>query len=652
MPDPDKQFTDAEDEMDALLEKVDASESLGTAPVPPQPRFDQPDPSVGDKELDELLSVAVEAPEAQMTVGEPEVIKTAGAPQPPPSQPSWYESLLRGAGQGVTAGFGDELSSVLTPSSDDGTGIPRTYAAGSASQDLRNTMRAENEEAAAANPVSSAAGNILGSIPGAIATGGGGLATQTGSAALNLAANNIGRGEGSLQDRLDQSDETIKEHPLQTGIALAAPAAARGLGSLLKKTGANATTAGDKLRTHSFMTPAQRSAYEASKGKGSLAKLGKDAGEAGLYKSRGFMDWFKPVNASRVSDNAAGLRASSGKEIGALRNEFTSAGVNPTIPIDDMVSELRGMGTTASKRTDPLSKVAGARTFNKFADNLGFEDVGGQAPAIKADPITAFREIDAPTRPGGGQLIPRPEGGFVGTTGRRTIVEPVPAELVHEGTIPYAGKVSRSSMPLKEVFADMQDLGGNIDWGRNKLTTEAPAAEVARKFLYGGYKDKVGKALVAEAEAGRIAPEKVAAYTKANKDFSTAAAVSDPALKMAERNEQAGLSLKDLVVGAATGNPFASVVSRGMQGSGGAVGARGAYATGGLASGAGKILSGVASAPGALAGAIAPSPIQKASQEQPGAPKSVVETTANTDLKEQILKAGQKASNWYKRWVK
>lgn len=506
-------------------------------------------------------------------------------------KPPWYESLARGAYQGATLGFGDELAGQVVAALTD---QPATEA----TQDIREA----DAQAAKAHPVLNFAGNAIGAIPGAMATGGGSLATRTGVGGLALAANNIGRGTGNLSERLEQSDQAIKEHPIATGLALATPALAQGAASALKSLAGRAEPAADKLRTHTFMTPAQRSTYEAAKGPGSLAKLGKAAEDEGLLKARGWTSWLKPRTASDVSANAQEALTRSGKTIGALEDEFTGAGANPQVPVRAMIDELRDKASAASDMVDPLSHSTGADTFNKFADKLA-------------------------------------------------AVPPAGAEGAERG-----------ALTLEQAIANKRDLGSNVNWMRNANTSDSPAAEVARKYLFGGLKDKISSTLENEAAAGRIDPQKVAAYKRANTTFSTAAAVADPALKMAERNEQSGLSLRDLLAGSALGGGpvggLATLAAKGSRGSGASMTARGLDTVAGLAKGSSAAADALSKAP-AVSGAMgastydarASTPIEKAAQARPGAPKHEIEKSANSDLKQTIQQAAQKTSKWWKHLI-
>lgn len=83
---------------------------------------------------------------------------------------------LHGAAQGFTYKHGDEVASYLTPEvkeeEADGHGdLTRHYAAGSARNDMRNTMRADNKEAQKRSPWAYGLSEVGGMAPAAIALG-------------------------------------------------------------------------------------------------------------------------------------------------------------------------------------------------------------------------------------------------------------------------------------------------------------------------------------------------------------------------------------------------------------------------------------------------------------------------------------------------
>ncbi len=73
------------------------------------------------------------------------------------------EDLGHGAAKGATLGWGDEIASSDLPAFDDGTGIPRTYAEGSAQESMQAGMRANDDQAQARSPVAFGIGEAGGS---------------------------------------------------------------------------------------------------------------------------------------------------------------------------------------------------------------------------------------------------------------------------------------------------------------------------------------------------------------------------------------------------------------------------------------------------------------------------------------------------------
>lgn len=81
---------------------------------------------------------------------------------------SIVDALGRGAAQGATAGFGDELVSRILaslPGPSDPQGYGRNYAAGSEQADVQNSERASNAAAAGEHPLAYGAGSLAGGAP-------------------------------------------------------------------------------------------------------------------------------------------------------------------------------------------------------------------------------------------------------------------------------------------------------------------------------------------------------------------------------------------------------------------------------------------------------------------------------------------------------
>ncbi len=554
MPDPEKvseqKNFEAENEIDSILGDFAKAkdDTLGVVKGA-LPKVKEEIAAVPD-EIDQVLSNfrgAPKDPEAGMLsqpvqVGEPEVIKRP-----------WYSRLASQAKEGA---------------SDAGTAL-KPYFAGMGGMAPNPEALAQDQaaarEASSRSPVSTTAAKI-----GAAAAGGAAL----GPAGLGDVAT------GGVLSGLDTkaAGGTPKDMAVSGLAGAGTTSLLKGLGPLLQQGGNWAKGKAGELYTHSFMNPAQRAAYQAAKGEGSLGKLGQDAREAGIFKG------FGPANAEKAAHNASVLKASSGKEIGALEDEFTGVGHNPDVPISHMVDELRGKASNSSDMVDPLSKRSGTRTFDKFADSL------------------------AATPP------------------------------------PGAEGPERGALSLKAAIANKRDLGNNVNWLKNPGTANTPAAETARKYLFGNLKEGISNTLESEASAGRLDPQKVAAYKRANSTFSTASSVLDPALKMAEKNKQGGLSLGALVAGTALGGGPGGLAAAGansmLKGTGSGVAASTANAVGGAAQGLGKAAAFMGARP-----AIASPIVAAKASLPPGTPKSEVEKSANSSLKSQIQEAAQNATS-------
>lgn len=144
---------------------------------------------------------------------------------PPPAPPSMGESLARGAGQGATLGFGDEINAgvqALGIKALGQTGADKSL--GQLYRENRDTFRRENDAAKKEHPYVYGAGQIAGGAPLALATGGGGTARLIGtSAALGGAT---GLGESTAADVGGMALDAGKG----AAIGAAIPAAVTGLG--------------------------------------------------------------------------------------------------------------------------------------------------------------------------------------------------------------------------------------------------------------------------------------------------------------------------------------------------------------------------------------------------------------------------------------
>jgi hypothetical protein len=164
------------------------------------------------------------------TPDEIDAITRSAAPPRVAAPPNIPESLARGAGQGATLGFGDEINAgvqALGIKALGQTGAQKSL--GQLYKENRDAFRRENEAAKAAHPYVYGAGQIAGGAPLALATGGGGTARLIGtSAALGGAT---GLGESTAEGAGGMALDTGKG----AAIGAAIPAAVTGAGALLRR---------------------------------------------------------------------------------------------------------------------------------------------------------------------------------------------------------------------------------------------------------------------------------------------------------------------------------------------------------------------------------------------------------------------------------
>lgn len=146
------------------------------------------------------------------------LMRAMSPPPPAPEKPSELEAGLRGAAQGATFGFSDELTGAALGL---GRALPEFLGGmgenlGDAYRRERDAARAANRAAAEAQPGYYLGGEVVGGIGSALATGGAGAGLK-GAVALG-AASGFGHGEG-----------TAGEQALQTAVGAGMGAASYGL---------------------------------------------------------------------------------------------------------------------------------------------------------------------------------------------------------------------------------------------------------------------------------------------------------------------------------------------------------------------------------------------------------------------------------------
>ena len=130
---------------------------------------------------------------------------------PPAPEPGWFEpgskseAIVRGASQGATLGFGDEIQAAIRAGASKLTGDQRPVS--DIYTQLRDEERAANKAAQEANPKSYGAPEVIASMPAYMA-GGAGAGTIKGAAATTAAVSGVqgtGTAEGSPEEQAKQA---------------------------------------------------------------------------------------------------------------------------------------------------------------------------------------------------------------------------------------------------------------------------------------------------------------------------------------------------------------------------------------------------------------------------------------------------------------
>lgn len=594
MPDPKKSAADIE--LDELLGGpaapglpdvpiVDDKLPVTNAPIPKVNQVPDLQASpAADAELDALLA----APQAQMTVGVPEVIKTP-VPRPVEQPKPWYEALVpksmparpdQAAGRGLDApltpasqaaadeqnkSVGQKALDAYTDLSNGTAAALNTATFGLSGRGLEAMGGPSQQQMNAQSPLSTAVGSTAAAVFSpvneiAAPVQGAGALARMGRAALTNGVINAGYGAQAAHDRGEPELEGAVAGGL-TGAALGAGGEGAGaLASGLKKKAAEMTS-------HIFMTPAQRAALNAAKGSTEASgELGQAVRDAGLVKPRGWLDYLRPPTAGRVAENAEKKLATAGAGIGRFEDSIVKSGVNPDVDVAPLVDDLTQMSHESSNRL-PLGAEKDA-----------------QVAADQADRITKVSQAHGP-----------------------------------EGTIPFS-----------EAIKDKRDVAGRIKWNKS-AQQDTYGQEAVNKAVWSQLKEQSDAALDKAVAEGSIDPEALATYKKDNREFSTAAQVFDPAMKMAERNAETGLSARELL--------WATALGGGLEGGIGAMAAK--AGRGGIAGAQAGLANKASQASGALSstlkgGARVLPAMQEAQQKKPDAPKGEQRAEANQITKDQL----------------
>lgn len=276
--------------------------------------------------------------------------------QTTPAGPGKAEAFARGAGQGATLGFGDEigagvgtvLQKVLPESMggiDYGKGFLQLY------RENRDSFRKDNKAAKDAHLGYYIAGNLAGGAPAAVATGGGG--------ALRLAASSAGLGAASALGESEAQDVggNLKDAAEGGAAGLLLAGGLRGLGKAVAPLGA--------VLDKGAVGTARRVLMNSAASLSNKRKLSDDAVREALHSGAITVGGTSEGAASRLE----GLRETVGDQYGGIVNELEKAGmVGSSAPaLSQQISNAgRGVGDASINPAAPaIYRSAAEQVANK-----------------------------------------------------------------------------------------------------------------------------------------------------------------------------------------------------------------------------------------------------------------------------------------------
>lgn len=401
---------------------------------------DEADAALGDSgaSIDDeaLQALAPAAPPRVTTVPVTDIVGVVPGSGADPNRDG-VGAFMRSGAQGLTARFGDEVSSGLasaatattnnplirlleqftgtkTPEQIEAASIPREYAHGSAYADMRDNMRADLATDKAAYKAApwyqdpSVTGELAGGALSALATGGAGASAEAARAATLGAraaqAAKVGAAYGGAAGLGGSESDSVLGNATDAAVgagtgALVGPAAEAvpaGLGMVASGARAAANKMAplaDKLNfTATGIYPQQLTALLKEKGPEYIQQLGQYA--RGL-KGEHPLAFLKPWGAKSYQEAADNAASEAGARIGASLSAADEAGVRvATDPIADaMESYAQSYGGPLG--TNPADKQGGAlmseaaRWRTQQPDSMSMGNAG-------IDPTTLAPRFEAP----------------------------------------------------------------------------------------------------------------------------------------------------------------------------------------------------------------------------------------------------------------
>ena len=294
------------------------------------------------------------------------------APPPPPEAPpadvSSADAAGRGLAQGLTLKFGDELSAGLIRGVDALTGREDAPRAADPSgridpngptpyQRLRDSMRANDEQARASHPVAYGGAEMFGgavtTAPLAYATGGASLGQQMGiNAGIGAAS---GAGASTSEDAEGVAWDALSGAEVGAAMPLAGAAVAAA-GTGIRNVGGEITNAALARRGSSYLNvPAARKAAQM---RGGPVQFGRDTERLGLHNAaRGPLGFLPPSTEAVAAEHVPDLLARVGSGMDAIATRVSSPAVIEARTVRNLTQEL---GSLADHESDAYRAVGAA----------------------------------------------------------------------------------------------------------------------------------------------------------------------------------------------------------------------------------------------------------------------------------------------------
>lgn len=542
-------MTDPFEGLEIVEDAEEGVKAEGTDPFEGLEIVDEPDAPPADSPLNKPITepaepgteniVAGNSPEARESQlrQENERLKAQLAAQPAPEPSVWDRftgavdsaskskvgDFFRGVGRGVLSDWADEAAAALVPEVDDDTGIPRTYAEGSADEAMLAHQRKEQQEAQERSPALTGVGRFTGAaaqgiltapaMPAAVGLRG----AMAANAAQGLA---MGAAQAAGAAEEDKAQAALEGGAWGAVLGGAAPAVMHGIGAVAKP-------AARKIAEHA-RSFANRNRAAASGAYGAeLAKLaerhgpefveelGENIERLGLHERQGAMasPWVSTAAGAGLG-GAYGLYTSDEAELG---DRLMDAGMY-AVAGGLLGRAAKGLPSTPTVYRDNAMRVAG-----ELGDQLNTSIAEATEQGVSFPKEELLARMSRIARQNTDLMT---DEGMASRAHARKLMERVGRKFDEHVTPAQLQK-------LKKLY---EKRGGF------KPDKNLPAGEAERRLMYRALASAPRTALresieglpaTAEREAvqGLALPETAEAFSRARQDFGIAKTVKNLARK-------------------------------------------------------------------------------------------------------------------------